>query len=523
MKQIKRVLLSILILSGVIIFFAPKAYARNPNLALLIFDGKQRTINGVENIEFTYTPPILNVYYGSSSENLENGGSIAIYNEAYIHLYEQGSTAPVFTQFISEDTIQFTPGAGDYIEIRSEQFGMHSMDIYLWKLEIEFIEPVDNMRPAFSGQENFVVNIDDPKPIEYFKSFLRLIDDVDGDITDRIVVETDNYTPNKSVLGTHTVVFSGTDNAGNTATLEVYVRVVDITAPVISSPAGNKGTIGYKETFNITAITNQLVVSDNYDSNLKALLKTDNYTPNKTKLGTYDLIYEATDNSGNTGTYTYKVQVIDNVKPTFSGPLTIDKPNNSIMLEREIREKITAYDEIDGNLTNRIKLIKDEYTGNGSKVGKYNITYEVSDNAGNKATHTITINVKDNLPPVFWIEDGVSIRVSKDTPLSRQQIIDLLTATGQLTVNSTTTFSFPLDEYTGNENKPGIYAMSIRARNTNGEESLHTLAINVLNDEKNDDDIIIEKEKLMEKILIPSIIIGGIALVSIIVISKKKK
>lgn len=494
--------------------------ASSTNFGEINVDGTIYHVSTQEDIVLSYVNPAFTVRSGSFKKHLSYTSEIKILSEAYITLESNGQE--LLKQFVSEETIlvHYNSGTDDY-SITANNLPSISMGDYgeIDTITIEFLERVDNKRPAFSGQENFVVDVDDPKPISYFQKYLTAIDDVDGDVTDQIVIDKDNYTPNKSVLGTHSVIFSVTDSAGNKATLEVFIRVFDLTEPIISSPAGNTANVGYKETFNISTITNQLVVTDNYDSNVPVRLDKDNYSANKTKLGTYDLIYKATDNSDNTGSYTFKVNVIDNVKPTFSGPVTINKPNNSIMLEREIRSQIIASDEIDGNITSRIKLVSDSFTGNGSKVGSYEIKYEVSDNAGNKAYHLVTVKVQDNLPPIFWIEDGVSIRVSKDTPITRQQVIDLLTATGQLKVNSTTTFSFPLDEYTGSETLPGIYAMSIRTKNTNGEEDQHNLSIRVLSDESNEDDIIVDKEKA--NYIIP-IIFGSVVLLGVVLIIRKK-
>lgn len=500
MKKLRILIFSLFVMFGIasVATTSVKANSYDYYATVKADSGTTRQITDSADLVITHSHPAVSTNRPAGT-NASTKLTVYVPGEAYLKML-WGNNEVIQTQYIVNATVEFiedaptsdTKGHVFKVQINGVTFGYMATG-EITSAVIEFQEPVDNMRPAFSGQENFIVNVDQPPAVSYFQSFLKLIDDVDGDITDQITIETDNYTPNKSKLGTHSIIFRGEDAAGNVALLEVFVRVYDITNPVITSPAGSTGSVGYKETFNITSITNQLVVTDNYDTGLTATLKTDNYTSNKTKLGTHNLIYEAADASGNKGTFTFKVTVIDNIKPTFSGPTVINKPNNSIMMERDIREQLTASDEIDGNVTSKITVKSDQYTGNGSKVGSYNITYEVKDNAGNTATHVVTVVVQDNLPPVFWIEDGVTIRISKDQTISREQIIDMLTATGQLNVTSTTTFSFPLDEYTGNENMPGIYAMSIRARNTNGEESVHSLAINVLDDEKNDDDITIEK------------------------------
>lgn len=358
----------------------------------------------------------------------------------------------------------------------------------------------DNLRPAISGQENFVTNVNDPKDVAYFQSFLYAFDETDGDVTNRITVKTDNYTANRFVLGTHQIIFAVTDLSGNENTLTVYVRVVDVDAPVIS---GNTSIvqIGYKETWNINSFKSTLSVTDNYDSltNADITIKTDNYTANKNKLGTYDVVFSATDASGNEATLTKQVRVIDNIKPTFSGPTTIATSNVTIITESQIRSQLTAHDEIDGNLTSKIQLIEDNFSGQGNKVGTYTIKYSVTDNAGNTEFHTVSVTRSDEMPPIFWIEDGVSIKVEPTIALTKQQIIDTLTASGQIQVTATTQVSFLINEYEGNESVPGIYAISMRVADLKGNEEIHNIAVTVLDTSDTEDPVVLEpKEPLIK-------------------------
>src|SRR5690554_6164338 len=378
-------------------------------------------------------------------------------------------------------------------------------------LIIEYL--IDNKVPVISGQTTFVANVDEEKPLSYFMSFLSAYDETDGDVTDSLTVITDNYTPNIRVLGNHTFTVEASDNSGNTATATINIRVVDIVAPIIS---GNTSTadIGYAETWNIESFRKTLSVTDNYQTmtNADIVIDTDGYTSNKTKLGTYTITFKATDESGNTGRFSKNVRVIDNVAPTFSGPSTIATSNFTILTESEVRAQLTAHDFIDGNITNRIELVEDNFTGKGNKVGSYTLVYSVTDNAGNTATHTVTVQRTDKIPPTIWVEDGASIRTTPDTPISRDIIIDILEATGQIQINATTTFSFPLDEYSGNEETPGVYAMTLMARSTTGNESVHSFAIEVLDVGNNEDPITREPSEWIQDNIV-WLIVGGVALI----------
>lgn len=461
--------------------------------------------------------------------NDTSGREIAATDEGggiYIQIYGEGTLHDPYEDSWNLGSglyrIDFGTGqAADYVVVSKASFvgdtsgdEIHMADDGLW-INIKIM---DNKVPVISGETTFVTNVMDARDASYFMQFLSAYDETDGDVSDSLKIIADNYTANKSKLGNHTFTVEASDKSGNKTTAIINVRVVDIDKPVITGNT-TTATVGYKETYNIENFRKTLTVTDNYDqmTNADIKLKTDGYTSNKTKLGTYNIVFHAKDSSGNEGIFTKAVRVIDNVKPTFSGPSIISTSNNTILTEADIRAQITAHDDIDGNITNRIELVEDNYTGNGNKVGSYTIKYSVKDNANNIEYYTVTIQRTDKIPPTIWVEDGVSIRTNVDTPISYQTIIDILQATGQITVNASTTFSFPLDEYTGNEQESGIYAMSVKARSTDGNESIFNLSI-VVYDTDEDGGIDVNpgfdiKEFVLENKVY--FIIGGIALLSL--------
>lgn len=351
----------------------------------------------------------------------------------------------------------------------------------------------DANRPAITGEENYVTSVDDLRPVSFFQSFLTAIDETDGDITDNIYIVSDDYTPNMSTLGKYEVVFGVKDNAGNETMLVSYINVVDITNPVITGNA-SVAEISYTQTYNISNFKSTLTVTDNYytltSSNITVL--SDDYTSNKSVPGTYEIVFEVTDPSGNQGTFTKQVRVIDNVAPVFSGPTVITKPSNSILAVSEIQAQLTAHDAIEGSKTSQITVLSDGYTGNGNVVGSYDVVFQVQDSKGNKSTHTVTVNVVDNIAPIIYIKDGVSIILKANEVLTRSQIISILQVTGQVqNVTASTQFSFLIDEYQGNEETPGVYMMSVRATSASGNQSVHNMMINVL-EADTDDDVTVE-------------------------------
>ncbi|GAA0715733.1 hypothetical protein GCM10008904_32870 [Paraclostridium ghonii] len=108
---------------------------------------------------------------------------------------------------------------------------------------------------------------------------------------------------------------------------------------------------------------------------------------------------------------------------------------------------VTAHDKEDGNITKNIKVI--ENTVNPNKVGKYKVTYQVTDSKGALANKTISVIVKSNDKPVISGADDISIVEGYNlNPLKGVMAID--TEDGDLTNHIKVIGSV-------NINKPGRY------------------------------------------------------------------
>lgn len=378
---------------------------------------------------------------------------------------------------------------------------------------------LDQMAPVINGQTATVTNVDSPLTETQIRSYLAAWDDVDGDLTSQIVVVEDNYTSNRFTVGTWTITYAVTDSSDNTSTLVMHVVVSDVVKPTLVV-AQNTYTIGYKQTFDVEQLRAQIQANsfDNYDSSVTVVIDSNTYTTNKTVIGTYSVVYSATDTSGNKQTKTIQIAVIDNVSPVINGPSTIAKPKNSVLTESQIRAQLSAYDEISGTLTGSITLVSNDYTGKGSIIGTYIIVYSVSDTAGNVATKQVEVRVIDNTAPFWFIRDNAMIAVENTVSLTREQIVAILTQTGQLTVTATTYVTFLQDEYQGNEAIPGMYALSIRTTSNSGDENLYNIIISVYEASGGDTDIIIETPPTWFEQYGPWVALGIFALGTLIVI-----
>lgn len=341
----------------------------------------------------------------------------------------------------------------------------------------------DTTSPVLDGWEGvYVTNVDSPVTVASIKALLYAYDDVDGDLTSRITIDSDGYTGHQTVLGSYPIVFSCTDNSNNKATITINIQVVDGVAPVING--ASTFTSNMSAPLTVNDIKSTFTVSDNYDtiSNSSIIVTSDNFSTNKLIKGTYNVSFEVTDSSGNKGTKTVAVTAVDNIKPIISGTNSYNKGQDAILTLDTIKAGLSASDNCDGTLTSSIQMIEDNYTGNGNRLGSWTIKYRVTDSSGNQSDlFTVTINVSDSFPPVFYVDNSI-MHIDSTLSLTQQQIIQILENTGQINLSMAYNASFVIDEYQGSQT-PGMYNLSVKVDYSNGSTEMINFGINVINQE----------------------------------------
>lgn len=376
--------------------------------------------------------------------------------------------------------------------------GIESLYWNPWEQYWQIDYPISpDFRPVFEGETVFVTNVNNPMSVEEILSHIRLIDDEDGDVSHTITITTCDdasvgfnetfggagyqhyYVDHMFEVGDWYIFVKGHDTQGNYSGLKITVLVRDVDVPIINGLSNYNQS--YTKKLNVDTILNSLSVSDNYDSSLEIILESDNYSSNYNSIGNYQILFSATDSSGNKGTFTVNINVVDDVAPVFSGTASILKGKSEVLTVDDIKDMLTANDFIDGQVEITVKT--DNYTGNGNKVGKYTIVFQAQDSAGNVGTHTVEITVSDNIPPIFYV-DNYFITVEQSLILTRDDIIAILQASGQLNIQSSTNIQFLLNEYEGNETVVGIYGITVKASSVDGSGQIFNLAVQVVEDEE---------------------------------------
>jgi trimeric autotransporter adhesin len=206
------------------------------------------------------------------------------------------------------------------------------------------------------------------------------------------VASVTNNAPGTFPLGTTTVTWTVTDNAGNTATATQTVTVEDNTAPTIVAPAD----LTVNANNNCEAVIANLgnpVASDNCGT-----VTVTNDAPAAFPIGTTTVTWTATDAAGNNTTATQVITVVDNAAPVIAGmPANITIGNDAGSCDAVANWTApTATDNCAG-----ATLTSTHNSGDVFALGTTTVTYTATDAAGNTSSASFTVTVNDTENPTI--------------------------------------------------------------------------------------------------------------------------
>ncbi|EUJ42492.1 immunoglobulin-like domain-containing protein [Listeria riparia] len=247
-------------------------------------------------------------------------------------------------------------------------------DTYTAEATDDAIAVTSNELPVITGEAQTVV-----QPNTTFDPMLTMAatDKEDGDLTTRIVVVSNPVDTSKS--GAYDVTYEVTDSDGNKGTFTRHVIVEE--APVITGEATTKlnPNSGFDPMSTMQA-------TDKEDGNLTDKLVIVSNNVDTSQPGNYEIVYEVTDSDGNTSTFQRAVTVTEIPVITIEDNVQVNRGTAFNPLAY-----VKANDKEDGDLTSQVKVISN--TVDINKAGTYQVTYEVTDSDGNKATKTMQVKV----------------------------------------------------------------------------------------------------------------------------------
>lgn len=213
---------------------------------------------------------------------------------------------------------------------------------------------------------------------------VRAIDDHDESEIVTEIVSGSVSTLSKTINIEQKITVRITDKSGNSAEKDIIIVLKDRTSPIISSD-DTTVNISYSANSSIETVLESLHVkaTDNYDKTVSYVITSDNYSENKNKIGTYEVVLSSTDSSGNVGTLSINIVVEDTIPPVFyldTDKITVYVDTSTVLTQNDFIALLKK--------TNRIKNdnfevfdLKNEYLNNETTTGtyKYNIRLAYGD------------------------------------------------------------------------------------------------------------------------------------------------
>lgn len=289
---------------------------------------------------------------------------------------------------------------------------------------------------------------------------IKAYDDLDGDISNKIMVEVDNYSDNQHVIGSYDIILSVRDSSYNFSKLTINITNVDTTSPIISGI--NFYEISCEDNLTLEEIISNVSAYDNYDQEISEKIEvvSDNYSRNKGKLGTFKVVLGVSDSSNNLSYFDVNIKISDNQPPVILGPQTIRKSIQEVLTLDDIKSYFIAIDNYDGNITNQIAIDYDEYSHNMHRYGMHEICFVVSDSSGNIQYFSTYIENIDDIAPVFVIDQTMINLTLNNKPIQINEVINMLAQSNK--IKNPHDVIILEDEYTTNNMNPGQYKVVLQ-------------------------------------------------------------
>ncbi len=227
-------------------------------------------------------------------------------------------------------------------------------------------------------------------------------------------------------IGTTTVTFTATDTYGNTSTTSFKVTVKDNNPPTMTNcpaditakaEAGKKGAIITWTPPTAKAFCNGTVnvVSTNQPNTFY-------------NIGNTVVTYTATDQSGNTLTCSFNINVSDGEPPVINCPPTKQVNLNADPVLCGQAFALPTFSDNSG-IAPTIISSTGIPVGNLYPVGKTTVSFTIADNGGNTASCTFDVIVKDLIKPTFANVKDITVNTDPTSCTAKLSPADLPQAT----------------------------------------------------------------------------------------------
>ena len=272
--------------------------------------------------------------------------------------------------------------------------------------------------------------------------------------------------PGTTINANTTVILTAEDDSGNTSSCSFNANLIDTFAPDITCPPNTSVTADASCQSTLSDYTSSAAINDNCTPTVSLLINQSPAPGSIIGSGVTAVVISAEDASGNTSNCSFNVTVEDNSQPTIISCGS----NQSVFADASCEGTLGDYSSnvnASDNCSATVDLTVVQSPLSGTVItGNTSVQFEVSDEAGNTTTCSITVSVNDTIDPQATcpVDQVVSINSSCDYTLP--DLTSLLTgsdncsALGDMTVtqnpaagttqNGTTAVLMTLTDESGN-------------------------------------------------------------------------
>ena len=297
-------------------------------------------------------------------------------------------------------------------------------------------------------------------------------DEEDGDLTDKIKILNNEVDMTKP--GKYEVTYKVTDNGGASYVKTIKVTVNPKMEPINAAPIieAEDKTLTVGDAFDPMADVTATDAEDGNLTNKIEILKNDVDT---TKPGKYEVTYKVTDRKG--ASYTKSITVTVNPKMEVLNAIPTIKAEDKTLTVGDTfdpKADVTAEDVEDGDLTDKIEVLKNEV--DTTKSGKYEVTYKVTDNQGASRTKTITVTVNPKIEP---LNEAPTIDVTDKEITVGDKFDPKEGVTAKDKEDGNLTDKIEILKNTVDPSKPGVYEVTYKVTDSKGASCTKTIKVTV--------------------------------------------
>ena len=298
-------------------------------------------------------------------------------------------------------------------------------------------------------------------------------DHEDGDITGSVVVESSNVDTN--TVGSYQVTYRVTDSQGASSTKTITVIVNPKMEEINWMPAISASdkvlTVG--DVFNVM---DGVSASDHEDGDVTGSVVVESSNVDTNTVGSYQVTYRVTDSQGASSTKT--ITVIVNPKMEALNEVPVINAVDKILTVGDtfdVKKDVTASDAEDGNLTDKIEVIRNEVdTG---KAGTYEVTYKVTDSQGASSTKTILVTVN---PKMESLNEVPTIKAEDKTITVGDKFDVKKDVTAKDTEDGDLTDKIEVVKNDVDTTNPGTYEVVYKVTDSKGASTTKTIRVTVV-------------------------------------------